>query len=272
MPPFGARGTASQPVPPADLRRHRRDLWCRVVFVATVTIIGAGAGLFMRSAEQVLDRRGVETEAVVVETNRVRRLPDEAVVQYRVEGLLRQATLTVSSAGDFEIGQRIAIVYDPDDPVHARPLEGWSPTYRTLWRYAAIAGPFALILSLTVPRRLRADTAAAGSGAVHHMYGASYRRSLWLVLHLRATHIVGLWPEGADRDAPAPLSVEVDRGLGPSRPGLVVVVGRAEPGHHVVLSIEGETVWTKSTVRAGIDPQAKPLRPKKLPWPLRPSA
>ncbi|MBA2437601.1 MAG: hypothetical protein H0V52_04520 [Acidimicrobiia bacterium] len=173
MPPFGARGTASPPVPPADLRRHRRDLWCRVVFVATVTIIGAGAGLFMRSAEQVLDRRGVETEAVVVETNRVRRLPDEAVVQYRVEGLLRQATLTVSSAGDFEIGQRIAIVYDPDDPVHARPLEGWSPTYRTLWRYAAIAGPFALILSLTVPRRLRADTAAAGSGAVHHMYGAS---------------------------------------------------------------------------------------------------
>lgn len=56
------------------------------------------------SAEQVLDRRGVQTEAVVVETDYVRRLPDEAVVHYRVDGLLRQATLTVSSAGDFEVG------------------------------------------------------------------------------------------------------------------------------------------------------------------------
>lgn len=57
--------------------------------------------------------RGPGGQAVVVETNYVRRLPDEVVVHYRVDGLLRQATLTVSSAGDFEVGQRITVEYDP---------------------------------------------------------------------------------------------------------------------------------------------------------------
>ena len=83
----------------------------------------------MWSAESVLDRRGVQTEAVVVETNYVRRLPDEVVVHYRVDGLLRQATLTVSSAGDFEVGQRITVEYDPGDPTHAAlSRDGRRPT------------------------------------------------------------------------------------------------------------------------------------------------
>lgn len=91
MPPLGAHGSsAASPVPAADVRRHRRDLWGRVGIAAVVAIVSACAGGFMWSAEQVLDRRGVQTEAVVVETNYVRRLPDEAVVHYRVDGLLRR--------------------------------------------------------------------------------------------------------------------------------------------------------------------------------------
>ena len=266
MHPSGARGSAVPPVPPADVRRRRQVLWGQVIACTTVAIILTGAGSFMRAGEQVLDRRGVETEAVVVETNRVRRLPDEAVVHYRVEGLLRQATLTVRSAYDFEVGQRIAIVYDPDDPTHARPLEGWSPTYRTLWRYAVIALLAAIVGAFWTKDRVRSDAQVATTGPVHHMHGAPYRRRRWLT-PTGTTHLVGLWPEGHDRAAPAPLSVEVKPNQGPARRGPVTVVGRAEPGSHVVLRIDGETVWSSGVVKSGIDPKAKPL---KLPWPLRP--
>lgn len=268
MPPFGASGSsAAALVPPADVRRHRRDLWGRVGIAATVAIVCACAGGFLWSAEQVLDRRGVQTEAVVVETHYERRLPDEAVVHYRVDGLLRQATLTVGSADDFEVGQRITVEYDPDDSTHARPLEGWSPTYRTLWWFAAIALLGTIGGAVWTKDQERGDARVAGTGPVHQMHCAPFRRRRWLTPQ-SSTHLVGLWPEGHDRTTPAPLSVEVKHDLGPARPGPVTVIGRAQPGDHVVLRIDGETVWTRGVVKAGLDPKAKPV---KLPWPLKPS-
>lgn len=80
------------------MRRRRRDLWGRVVFVLVIGVVSGVAGLVMRHQESVLDERGVITGAVVVETDYQRRLPDEAVVEYRVEGSLYRATLTVISA------------------------------------------------------------------------------------------------------------------------------------------------------------------------------
>jgi hypothetical protein len=158
----------------------------------------------------------------------------------------------VSWAGDFEVGQTIAIEYDPDNPGHARPLDGWSPTYRTLWLYAAVGLPAAIALAVATRAGLGRDVDVATSRNVHPMHGAAYRSGGWL----HRKHLVGLWPEGSDRQAPPPLSVEVEESLG--MPRSVTVVGGSRPGDHAVLQAGGDTIWTRGRLKAGIDPKAKP--------------
>ncbi len=258
MSPPDAPHSSLPTVPASAIRSRRRSLWGRVGIVAALGVALVGAGFPMRAHEQVLDRRGVETEATVVETDYERRLPDTAVVQYHVDGSKHEARLTVSSAGDFEVGQTITIEYDPEEPGHARPLEGWSPTYQSMWWYAAVMVPVAVVGAIVTRTRLGREVKAATSREVHPMYGAPYRRRRWP----RSTHLVALWPEGSDRQAPPPLSVEVEAGIGV--PGPVAVAGGARPGDAVVLQADGDTIWTTSKLKKGIDAKARPTKDRLL--------
>lgn len=189
---------------------------------------------------------------MVVETDDRRRLPDEAVVEYEVEGSRYEATLMVSAAGDFEVGETIVVEYDPDGPSHARPLEGWSPTYQVLWMYAAIALPIAAVDAVLTRRKLGTEADLAALAEVHPMHGVAYRRGRWY----RRTPSVALWPEGSDRPAAPPLSVEVEEAMEVAGP--VSVVGGRRPGERVVLRAGGDTIWTTSRLRSGMDPRARP--------------
>ncbi len=189
---------------------------------------------------------------MVVETDYRRRLPDEAVVEYEVEGSRYEATLMVSAAGDFEVGETIVVEYDPDGPSHARPLEGWSPTYQVLWMYAAIALPIAAVDAVLTRRKLGTEADLAALAEVHPC-------TAWPTgadAGTGAPPSVALWPEGSDRPAAPPLSVEVEEAMEVAGP--VSVVGGRRPGERVVLRAGGDTIWTTSRLRSGMDPRARP--------------
>lgn len=158
-------------------------------------------------------------------------------MEYRVEGSLYRATLTVISADDFEVGE---------------------PTYRTLWLYTWTSLPIGAVAGLLIRKRLRQELEIAGSGVLATMHEAPYRRRGWRLL--LTTHLIGLWPDGADRGGTPPLSVKVGSGDGHLRPGPVTVVGQPTPGTHVLLRIDGQTLWTTGTLKSGIDPKATPTR------------
>lgn len=54
--------------------------------------------------------------------------------------------------------------------------------------------------------------------------------------------------------------MKVGSGDGHLRPGPVTVVGQATPSTHVLLRIDGQTLWTTGTLKSGIDPKATPTR------------
>jgi hypothetical protein len=68
------------PIPASAIRQRRWSLWGRVGFLAFLVVVALGASVPMWVHEQALDRRGVQTEAKVVETSYERRLPDTALV------------------------------------------------------------------------------------------------------------------------------------------------------------------------------------------------
>lgn len=218
-------------------------------------------GQVMRSHERVLDERGVSGFAEVVEADDRGRRIDEVVVDYRAGGVSYRTHLPVISAGDFQVGSTIAIRYDPSQPDHARPLEGWLPSYRLLLTGAAATGVGAAVSALRAPRMLRTDREAATSGMETTMWGAPYRRVRWRTIEIAVTQFVGLWPQGGDRGRGAPLSVKLSPGFELRRRGPVTVVGRPEPGSHVVLLVDGQAVWTTGAIVEGLDPEAEPVTP-----------
>ncbi len=250
--------SATMPVPSDDLRRRRRDLWTPPALLVGVALVSSAIGLNMREHEQVLDERGALGSAVVVEADDRGRQLDRVVVDYRVGALSFRTDLRVLDADDFRVGSTIAIRYDPLHPEHARSLEGSLLVHQLLLGVAVMAVVGAAIIALRTPRLVRADTAAVTSGMVTLMHGAPYRRVRGRVIRFFVQDLVGLWPDGADRARPPPLSVKVASGVRPVRPGPVTVVGRPEPGYHVVLVLSGHTVWTTGGLRAGVDRKARP--------------
>ncbi len=248
-------------VPEADIRRHWLRMELGLAAFVVIAAVLALIGLRMRAHEQVLTQRGVVTEAVVVSAVSKSKGPDEATVEYRVEGRKYRAELMVEDDDRFPVGSTVPIRYDPANPGHARPEQGWDPTYRQLFLQAvvlAVLAPFLAVYGWIVARR---DAREARSGDARRMEARVYRRTSAFPPHVQ--HLVALWPEGADaREAPS-LSVEVPEGVRHVRQGPVTVVGRAEPGGHVVLRSEGRTIWTHGKVKRGLHPKAEPL---SQPW------
>ncbi len=228
------------------------------MLLVVVAVVLTAIGLYMRAHERVLDERGVIGSAVVVESDDRGRRMDKVVVDYRVGDAPFRTSLRVLSADAFRVGSTVAIRYDPAHPDHARPLEGWLPVYRLFLGVAVMAALGAAISALRTPGLVRADVEAMTSGVVTSMGGAPYQRARGRVFRLYVEDLVGLWPHGADRTRPAPLSVKVDSGFHHVRPGPVTVLGLLQPGHHVVLQVGGQTVWTTGAVKEGLDPKAEP--------------
>jgi hypothetical protein len=244
-------------VPEADIRR--RWLRMELAFIACVVLASVLAlvGLHMRSHEQVLDQRGVDTDAVVVDTSSKTKGPDEAMVEYDVEGQRVRAALTVDDDDRYAVGSTVRIRYDPANPRHARPLEGWDPTYGFVFLQAVVLvalAPFVALYGWWVARR---NAEVARSGETRRMHAEAYRRTSAVPPYVQ--HLVALWPEGVDSRQPPELSVEVPEGIRKVRPGPVTVVGRPEPGAHIVLRVEERTIWTHGKVKRGLHPKAKRL-------------
>lgn len=223
-------------------------------------VILAISGWWMRRHEQVLDRRGVQTEALMVEARDRYRRPDVAIVRSTVDGATYDTALIVDFAEDFRDRRLVTIEYDPKNLGHARPLEGWSPTYQSMLWMALIGLPLIAAATVHTWWKSRVETNLAGGRVVHHFRGAAYRRTRWNPYFDRQD-LVALWPEHTDQGVGPALSVRVESGFNHVRPGRVTVVGSPTPGSRVVLRVDGRTVWTTGKLKAGIHHRAKPVEP-----------
>jgi len=89
------------------------------VSILVAGVLGALVTM-MKRHEQVLDRGGRRAVAVVVDTtNRNRWVSDTAKLRYFHEGREYEADVTVEDAGDFLVGFKVEVVYDPEHPTHA---------------------------------------------------------------------------------------------------------------------------------------------------------
>jgi len=243
--------------------RRRRNLY----------LLGAGAflaleallvvsSMFMRRHEQVLDRVAVRTEAVVKDSRRYRLRPEGAAVRYEVDRRVIETILTVNDADDFVEGERVTVEYDPRNPRHARPLEGWEPTYETLVFFAVLAAvALPVVAGPQAWRDLRAARAAR-EGQTSTMHGLVYTR--WRLrwglpyVWLGTEFLVALWPVGASVSRPPEMAVAIhDDDEFPQ--GAVTVHGRAEPGGRVILEAGGKIFWPRRKVRRELPDTAQPL-------------
>lgn len=255
-------------------RRYRREwLTAAVGFVVALGIGAGGARMWVH--ERVLDQRAVATEAEVINAfGTFRSLPDTAVVRYSVAGATIEARLTVSSSHRYGSGDRLIIEYDPQHPRHARPLEGWEPTYKVVLFLSA--GLLILVPAgvVTSRRQIRRSAAAVNSGRDQPAHAVLYTRFRWWSWPSGATdHLAGLWPEGAPRHGPPPYSVVLASRLDHRRvhDGPVRVLGGLDPGSHVVLQFGSRLVETTGVIRRGLPRRAKPVEAElgKRRWPLR---
>lgn len=261
-------------VPEADFHREYRRSWNAAGFCAAVAVALGIWSLAMQAHERVLDEQGVETTAEIIALrDSLRGVPDVAVVQFSVATTVYRAELTVDCGSCLDDGQQIDIEYDPDHPDHARPLQGWDPSYKRVLLASAMSVLLAPSGILQTLWRERRDRRALASGRLQPALAAQYRRGRYL-WHYGIENIVGLWPPGADGFSPPPHSVRlrstVDRIVVPSGP--VDVLGGIDVGNRVVLRVGGSTVWTNGKVRSGLPRRAKPIQPvtpAEMGWPIR---
>lgn len=209
----------------------------------------------MKRHEAVLNRRGRQTLAVVTATNdHFRWLPDTATVRYEHDGRRYDADVTVGRTTDFRVGSQVGVVYDPDDPSHAKPVEGWSPSYEM-----AMLSAFA-VLGLGVvnsaPRTVRTvlllRTATSGAGPATTMWVESFMLSRWWQRWPRQW--AALWPLDADPlrvDAQlyAPIEDLTNRtAISVEQPS--TVLGTVEPRRLHVVIHDDRVVWPRGRARS----------------------
>lgn len=231
-----------------------RRRWTGIGAVLVITVFTAGVvaalAVRMKEHEAVLDVRGRQTAATVLSSadGVTRRLPDTADVRYEVEGRAHEARLPVADSRDFPVGSRIQVVYDPDNPRHAKPTEGWSPSFSKVSMVAGVILGFGVfdsgrrtlrtLLLLRTARRPRQTTMMrAESFSVRHWWQRWPRQ--W----------VALWPLDADPlidDVQLFVPIEeLDTRSGLQIHASSLVLGTPEPKRLLVIIQGDNVVWPR---------------------------
>lgn len=231
-----------------------RRRWAGIVEVLIVSVCVAGIlaalAVRMKRHESVLDSRGRPTTAVVVATDdRYRSLPDTATVRYEHDGRPYEARITVGTTGDFPVGSRREIVYDPENPGHAKPVEGWDSTYSTVTIAALMVLAFGVVPSARRAIFTGLARGVAGAGTVMQVetFGVERWWQRW------ARSWAGVWPLDADPTAvDASLYVPIEslatkENIGFEQPS--TVLGVPEPGQLLVIVHGDQVVWPRGRAR-----------------------
>ena len=208
----------------------------------------------MKQHEAVLERGGRETTALVIATTErvTRHTRDTATVRYAVDGRRYEPHLPVVDSRNVLVGSEIRVVYDPGNPHHARPVEGWSPAYETVSFVALIILGFGIFDSArrTIPTLLvlrtvrhprRTTTMRAESFSIRRWWQRWSRQ--W----------AALWPLEADpQSVDAQLYVPIEELR--SRTALQTyspceVLGVPEPGRLLVITLGPDVVWPRGRSR-----------------------
>jgi hypothetical protein len=219
------------------------------VFVAG--ILAALAGL-MKRHEDVLDRRGRRTTALVVSSDYRRRLPDTATVRYQHDGREYETRLTVSDSDDFGAGSQREIIYDPEHPRHAKPVQGWETSYSDVNIVALIVLGLGVANSArrAVPTALVRSARAQGTA----MRVETFQMTRWWQRYSRQW--AALWPPGADpTSVDASLYVPIEGLTGKDPIGFEqpsTVYGEPVPGSLLVIVHGDRALWPRG--RAQRDP------------------
>jgi len=205
----------------------------------------------MKRHEQVLDRRGRRAMAVVVDTaNRNSSVPDTATLRYFHEGREYEADVTVEDTGDFPVGSQVEVVYDPEHPTHAKPVEGWSPSFQSV---LIVAGMVMVVGVAHAARRSVLTAVARRVTGKTAMQVETFQLRRWWQ---RWPHQwAALWPVDADpTSVDATLYVPVDdlvrkHGIGFEEP--TTVLGDPAPGRFVLLVHADRVIWPRGRARRG---------------------
>lgn len=178
-----------------------RRRWAGIGAVLVVSVLTAGllaiVSFRMKAHEAVLDQRGRETTAVVTASSDRPKQQDRAEVRYEVEGRTHQARLPVGNSEDFPVGAEIQVIYDPDNPGHAKPTEGWSPAFEEVLICAAIVLGFGLVHSARrIARTVVLLRTARRPSQTTTMIVESFSVTRWWQRWPRQW--AALWPLGAD--------------------------------------------------------------------------
>lgn len=224
-----------------------------VLSVLSAGILGALTAR-MKRHEAVLDRRGRQTLAVVTATNdRYRSLPNTATVRYDHDGRPYEADVTVDNTSDFPVGLQVEVVYDPDNPSHAKPVEGWSPSYEgvTIWAFMILGLGVANSVLRSVRTVLLLRTVNGGPDRATSMWVESFEMTRWWQRWPRQW--AALWPLDADpRRVDAQLYVPIEdltnsTAIGVEQPS--TVLGAPEPGQLLVVVHDERVVWPRGRAR-----------------------
>lgn len=220
-----------------------------IAFTLAAGVMGVIAGA-MRRHEAPLDTRGRRVVGVVEDVNdRGRYLPDTVVVGYEVEGRRYEAEIPVGQPSDFEVGMRTEVIYDVENPSHAKVVEGWSPAYSSqetltvlVLAVGVVHSTWRSVTTVVALRDLRRGVAPLDV----RLEGFSSRR--WWQRWTRPW--AGLWPLSADPTAGRAqlhLPVETATGLRVEEPS--VVLGPPSPGRWLVVVQGDRVIWPRGPAR-----------------------
>jgi hypothetical protein len=231
-----------------------RRRWAGIGAVLVFSVFGAGIlgtlAIRMKEHEAVLDLRGRETSAVVVESNErvVRQRPDNVDVRFEVGGRQYTPRLPVVDSADFPVGSEVQVVYDPENPHHAKPTEGWSPSYEDVSLMAWIGlGLGTLHSARRILRTLLLLGTVRQPRYTTTMRAESFAITRWWQRFPR--HWAALWPIDANPLVDdVELYVPIEEIGGRASLGVhasSLVLGMAQPQQLLVI-IQGETVvWPR---------------------------
>lgn len=242
-------------VPAEEVQRRLRRPLRRAGLLLGIAAVLAAWSWFEWRQDEVLRVGGVRADAELVDIDYRRRRPDALEVRYQVAG----TTYQVEVPGDVdgrEPGDRIEIAYDPDDPGHARPVEGWAPAYEFLLLVAAVLALATPALWFYDRHQVRQTVAALESGDGETMWAVPHRRWTWARRGYQ--HLAALSSSEADGDPAFVVELE-PRAARHLERGPAQVHGDLRPGGRVVLRQGERTIWPVGKVRDELPSRAKPV-------------